>query len=154
MQLVQEEVLSVLESPTSVKLRRGVPALAIASDLSVRDKLGHHAIEVVGLDAHCRGDLRNRDSRLAADQLERLIRTRVTAAASTRPTGPARSTTTSRCCGRRAAARPPRSPTTTSDKRRAGRLKLGYFLLELVQALVDVLHGSVDKIGQTHSPFG
>ena len=41
-----------------------VPALAVAFDLAVLDEVWHHPIKVIGLRAHPRGDLRNRDSRM------------------------------------------------------------------------------------------
>src|SRR5580704_11848375 len=107
-----------------------MPTLALALYLSVAEQPGHDPVQVVRLDTHLLRDLRNRDAGLAAHELQRLVGTCTTAAATTRAT--------------RATAGP--------DERGARRLELRDFVLEFAESVVYFLHGAVDKSSQMPLP--
>src|SRR5436190_11754772 len=126
-----------------------MPALAVAFDLPVRDELGHHAVQVIRLDLERLGDLRNRDPRLLAHELERLVRPGAVAAAASRTAG-----TTTAAPARRGCSRPrrPTRSTTSAEQCGAGGLKPRYLFLERAQPLVDVLHRTVNEFWQWVPP--
>jgi hypothetical protein len=131
-----------------------MPALALAFDLSVGGQPGHYAIEIVRFDTHLLRDLGDRDPGRRAHKLKRLIGSRTTSAAATRPAG----TTTRRSApsGRRRPGRASGAWTTRSTpaagQRGTRRLQPGHFFLELAQTVIDFLHGCVDEASQIDSP--
>jgi hypothetical protein len=118
-----------------------VPALAVSLDLAVLDEMWHHAIQVIGLGAHRRGDLRNRDSRMFAHERERLIAAR-----------PAPSTAGSRAVPRR--SRPIHrlyfcgAAGTAARQRRSCRLQLRHLGVEIFKATVDIGHRPINNSSQ------
>src|SRR5687767_4961681 len=66
-----------------------MPALVALDDLSLRFEGGHHAVEVVGVNAHRLRELPDGDSGTRPHELQRLLRPRPAAARAPAPT-PAR----------------------------------------------------------------
>src|SRR5690348_281839 len=64
-----------------------VPAAPLLADLAVLLQAGEDAVEVVLLDAHLVGELRDGDPGVRADELERLLAARARAARAAASTG-------------------------------------------------------------------
>jgi len=130
-----------------------MPALTFAPHLSVARQTRHHPVQVVGFDAHLFRDLRNRDARCALHELERLIGAGATAAPAARPTRPATRRPPCRPCRRSARGARATRATSAADERGTRRLQPGDLLLELAEAVIDFLHGAIDKTSQITLPL-
>src|SRR5690349_9946894 len=130
-----------------------MPALALALDLSVGGQAGHDAVQIVRFDTHLLRDLGDGDPRGRAHELERLIGPRTTPAAAARPAGTTtrgRAPSGLRPGGARGAGTTRSTP--AAGQRATRRLQPGHFFLEVAQAVIDLLHGCVDKASQIESP--
>src|SRR5579875_315130 len=109
-----------------------MPALAVALYLPVFDELGHHAVQVVGLDLQRLGDLRDRDAGLVAHQLERLVGPCIATSAAAGASGATGRLTPARACAVGGARAP--GAATSAQQCRACGLQTGDLLLQLAQA--------------------